>query len=67
MDSVYLRRGHGMVDLMYFERPREILEIGTPFFLTIHPERWEIPIRHPAHHRVNSGRGFSPLADSGSM
>lgn len=43
MDSVYLRRGHGMVDLLYFERPRG-LEVGKPFFITIHPQRWEVPI-----------------------
>lgn len=43
-DSVYLRKGYGMVDLMYFERPRG-LEIGRPFFLSIHPERWENAIR----------------------
>lgn len=43
-DSVYLRKNYGMVDLMYFERPRS-LEIGKPFFLTIHPEHWEVPIR----------------------
>ena len=43
-DSVYLRKGHGMVDLLYFERPRNF-EYGRPFFLTIHPKRWELPIR----------------------
>jgi len=44
MDRVTLRQRHAMVDLMYFERPRN-LEIGKPFFLNVHPKGWEIPIR----------------------
>jgi len=43
-DRVTLRQRHAMVDLMYFERPRN-LEIGKPFFLDVHPKGWEIPIR----------------------
>ncbi len=43
-DSVFLRRGHGMVDLLYFERPRNF-EMGKPFFLNVQPKRWEVPIR----------------------
>jgi hypothetical protein len=33
-----------MVNLLYFERPRN-LQAGRPFFLAVHPEGWEIPIR----------------------
>ena len=45
MDRVTLRRRHAMVDLLYFERPRD-MELNRPFFLEIHPKKgWEIPIR----------------------
>lgn len=43
-DRVTLRQRHAMVDLLYFERPRN-LSTGRPFFLTVHPKGWEIPIR----------------------
>lgn len=43
-DHVTLRRRHAMVNLLYFERPRN-LQRGRPFFLTVHPKGWEIPIR----------------------
>lgn len=43
-DKATLRQRHAMVDLMYFERPRN-LQIGKPFFLVVHPEGWETPIR----------------------
>jgi hypothetical protein len=42
-DSISLRTGFGMVDLMYFERLRTP-EIGKPFFLTVRAEGWEVPI-----------------------
>jgi hypothetical protein len=44
MDRVTLRQRHAMVDLLYFERPRN-MEIGKPFFLNVHPKGWEVPIR----------------------
>jgi len=47
LDSVTLRHRHAMVNLLYFERPRN-LELGRPFFLIVHPKKgkgWEIPIR----------------------
>jgi hypothetical protein len=44
LDRVTLRHRHAMVSLFYFERPRN-LEGGRPFFLTVQPEGWEIPIR----------------------
>lgn len=44
LDNVSLRQGFGMVDLMYFERLRQV-EIRRPFFLTVHPKGWERPIR----------------------
>jgi hypothetical protein len=46
LDRVTLRHRHAMVNLLYFERPRN-LEIGRPFFLTVQPKGkgWEIPIR----------------------
>ena len=45
MDRVTLRRRHAMVDLLYFERPRD-MDLNRPFFLEIHPKKgWEIPIR----------------------
>jgi hypothetical protein len=43
-DRVTLRNRHAMVNLLYFERPRN-LELGRPFFLVVRPEGWEIPIR----------------------
>ena len=43
-DRVTLRQRHAMVDLLYFERPRN-LELGGPFFLNVHPKGWEVPIR----------------------
>jgi hypothetical protein len=43
-DRVTLRHRHAMVDLLYFERPRN-LELGRPFFLVVHPKGWEVPIR----------------------
>jgi hypothetical protein len=43
-DSVTLRRGHGMMDLLYFERPRN-LSAGRPFFLEVWGKNWESPIR----------------------
>jgi len=47
LDRVTLRHRHAMVNLLYFERPRN-LELGRPFFLTVQPKKgkgWEIPIR----------------------
>jgi len=42
-DRMTLRQRHAIVDLLYFERPRDL---NRPFFLDIHPEKgWEIPIR----------------------
>jgi len=43
-DHVTLRTRHAMVNLLYFERPRN-LQRGRPFFLVVHPKGWEIPIR----------------------
>ncbi|MCW8985598.1 MAG: hypothetical protein OQK55_09660 [Thermoanaerobaculales bacterium] len=43
-DHVTLRHRHAMVNLLYFERPRN-LQRGRPFFLSVHPKGWEIPIR----------------------
>ncbi len=43
-DSVTLRRGYGMVDLLYFERPRD-LSAGRPFFLEVWGKGWEGRIR----------------------
>jgi hypothetical protein len=43
-DKATLRQRHAMVNLMYFERPRN-LELGKPFFLVVRPEGWETPIR----------------------
>lgn len=43
-DRVTLRQRHAMVDLLYFERPRNLAN-GRPFFLTVHAEGWETPIR----------------------
>jgi hypothetical protein len=43
-DSVTLRRGYGMFDLMYFERPRN-LAVKRPFFLEVWGKGWESPLR----------------------
>jgi len=43
-DHLTLRRRHAMVNLLYFERPRN-LQRGRPFFLVVHPKGWEVPIR----------------------
>jgi len=44
-DRVTLRQRHAMVDLLYFERPRN-LSLKRPFFLDIRPKKgWEVPIR----------------------
>jgi hypothetical protein len=43
-DHLTLRQRHAMVNLLYFERPRN-LQRGRPFFLVVHPKGWEIPIR----------------------
>lgn len=43
-DHVTLRQRHAMVNLLYFERPRN-LQRGRPFFLVVHAKGWEIPIR----------------------
>jgi hypothetical protein len=44
IDHVSLRKGNGMVDLFYFDRPRNQF-YERPFFLTVHPKGWEEPIR----------------------
>ena len=44
IDHVSLRKGNGMVDLFYFDRPRNQF-YGRPFFVTVHPKGWEEPIR----------------------
>ena len=45
VDKVSLRQRHAMVDLLYFERPRN-LSLGRPFLLEIRPIKgWEEPIR----------------------
>lgn len=45
ISSIVLRKGYGMVDLMYFEQLRGP-QIGRPFILTVQPkeEGWEVPI-----------------------
>jgi hypothetical protein len=43
-DHVTLRHRYAMVNLLYFERPRN-LQRGRPFFLNVHPKGWEVPIR----------------------
>ncbi len=43
-DRITLRSGFGMVDLFYFERPRD-LKPCAPFFVVVHPEEWETPVR----------------------
>ncbi len=43
-DRITLRGGFGMVDLFYFERPRDLAPCA-PFFVVVHPEGWQTPIR----------------------
>lgn len=44
-DRVTLRQRHALVDLLYFERPRNMAP-GRPIFLNVRPENgWEVPIR----------------------
>jgi hypothetical protein len=43
-DRVTLRSGFGMVDLFYFERPRDLAPC-KPFFVVVNPEGWQTPIR----------------------
>jgi len=43
-DRITLRKRHAIVNLLYFERPRN-LQLDKPFFLVVHPEGWEAPIR----------------------
>lgn len=43
-DSVTLRKGYGMVDILYFERPRRF-SANRPFFLEVWGEGWESPIK----------------------
>jgi len=43
-DRITLRKRHAIVNLLYFERPRN-LQPGKPFFLVVHAEGWEAPIR----------------------
>jgi hypothetical protein len=43
-DSITLRQGFAMADLLYFEKPREFAP-GKPFFLVVAPVGWEHPIR----------------------
>jgi hypothetical protein len=43
-DRITLRKRHAIVNLLYFERPRN-LQPGKPFFLVVHAEGWETPIR----------------------
>jgi hypothetical protein len=43
-DQITLRQRHAMVDLLYFERPRNLTQ-GRPFFLNVRGSNWEIPIR----------------------
>ena len=43
-DYVTLRQRYAMVNLLYFERPRN-LQRGRPFFLIVQPKGWEVPIR----------------------
>ncbi len=43
-DRITLRKRHAIVNLLYFERPRH-LQPGKPFFLVVHAEGWEAPIR----------------------
>ena len=43
-DRITLRKRHAIVNLLYFERPRN-LQPGKPFFFVVHAEGWEKPIR----------------------
>ena len=43
-DRITLRKRHAIVNLLYFERPRN-LQPDKPFFLVVHAEGWEVPIR----------------------
>lgn len=43
-DRITLRKRHAIVNLLYFERPRN-LQPEKPFFLVVHAEGWEAPIR----------------------
>jgi hypothetical protein len=43
-DRITLRKKHAIVNLLYFERPRN-LQPDRPFFLVVHAEGWEAPIR----------------------
>jgi hypothetical protein len=43
-DHITLRHRHAMVNLLYFERPRN-LQRGRPFFLAVRAKGWEVPIR----------------------
>jgi hypothetical protein len=43
-DRITLRKGYGMIDLFYFERPRDLAP-GSRFLLEVHPKGWEKPIR----------------------
>ena len=43
-DRITLRKRHAIVNLLYFERPRN-LQPGKPFFLVVRAEGWEGPIR----------------------
>lgn len=44
IDQISLRRQDGMVDLVYFPRPRG-LTLDTPFALEIAAEGWEVPLQ----------------------
>jgi hypothetical protein len=43
-DRITLRKRHAIVNLLYFERPRN-LQPDRPFFLVVHADGWEVPIR----------------------
>ncbi len=43
INTINLRNGYGMVDLLYFEQLRE-KQAERPFILTVRPEGWEVPI-----------------------
>jgi hypothetical protein len=45
-DHVTLRSGFGMVDLFYFDRPRGLASC-TPFYVVVHADGWETPVRFP--------------------
>ncbi len=44
INTINLRTGYGMVDLMYFEQLRA-QQADRPFILVVQPEGWEVPIR----------------------